>query len=106
MAPGFDFGIRSTSRLMAKVTGRVQRPSRKRAWASLALADANTSAGGPRSICVCSAFDARKLWVGTLLSAGKTLVSDVAAWTLSARAAAGAARAAAAATMMTRVVRR
>jgi hypothetical protein len=79
MLPGFAFGIRRTSRLMAKVTGRSQSPSRKSAWASLGLAEAKTSAGAPRSICSCSVFDPPKLYRGLLLSAGKTLVTEVAA---------------------------
>jgi hypothetical protein len=36
--------------LIAKVTGRVQRPSWKSLPASTGLADAKTSAGAPRSI--------------------------------------------------------
>ena len=61
MLPGFEFGISSTSRLMAKVTGRVQRPSLNSVWASVGLADAKTSAGAPRSICSCSVFEPPKL---------------------------------------------
>ena len=64
---------------MAKVTGRVHSPLRNSAWASVGLAAAKTSAGAPRSICACSVLEPPKLYFGPLLSAGKTLVRDVAA---------------------------
>ena len=61
MLPGLELGISSTSRLMAKVTGRVQRPSLNSVCASVGLADAKTSAGAPRSICSWSVFEPPKL---------------------------------------------
>ena len=47
--------------LVANVTGRVQRPARNSACASVGLAEANTSAGAPRSICACSWLEPAKL---------------------------------------------
>ena len=63
-APGCDAGTSSTTTLVANVTGRVQRPARNSACASFGLAEANTSAGAPRSICVWSWLEPAKLYVG------------------------------------------
>jgi hypothetical protein len=59
--PGLPLGTISTSLLVANVTGREHRPSLNSARASFGLADANTSAGAPRSIWACSMFEPAKL---------------------------------------------
>ena len=61
MPAGLSAGTSITTMLVANVTGRVQRPARNSAWASVGLAEANTSAGAPRSICVCSWLEPAKL---------------------------------------------
>src|SRR5881398_2483736 len=53
MCAGFRAGTSSTSVFVANVTGRVQRPSRKSACGSAALAEAKTSAVAPRWISRC-----------------------------------------------------
>ena len=66
---------------MANATGRVQRPASYRASASFGLAEANTSAGAPRSICVWSWFEPAKLYLAPGSICGKASRSDAAAYT-------------------------
>lgn len=79
IAPGLAFGTISTSLFVANVTGRSQWPPLKSACASCGLADAKTSAGAPRSICVCSVLEPRKLYVGDVSTCVKTSRSEDAA---------------------------
>ena len=68
-----------TSLFVANVTGRSHLPPLKRACGSAVLADAKTSAGAPRSICVCSTLEPRKLNVGAGSICVNTSRSDDAA---------------------------
>jgi hypothetical protein len=63
---------------VANVTGRAHLPSRNSAAGSAGLAEANRSAGAPRSIWSCSWLEPAKLYVGDLSIRGNAAVRDAA----------------------------
>ena len=67
------------SLFVANVTGRSQLPALNSACASCGLADANTSAGAPFWICVCSTLEPAKLKVGARSICSNTSRSEAAA---------------------------
>src|SRR5713101_7671797 len=83
MCAGFELGTTITSLLRAKATGFEQSPSWKSFLGSVMLAEANTSAGAPCSICAASAFEPPKEYFSFLSIAGKAFVSEAAAYTVS-----------------------
>src|SRR5689334_16300114 len=79
---GFDFGTTITSVFQVKTTGFSTTPFAKSCAGSVVFADAKTSAGAPFVICVASAFDPANEYVLLLSIAGKTSVSEAAAYTV------------------------
>src|ERR1700751_3200848 len=82
MLAGFDLGTTITSVLRVKTTGFEHRPFWKSWVGSVMLADANTSAGAPWVICAARVFEPPKEYFSRLSIAGKTLVSEAAAYTV------------------------
>src|SRR5581483_2692690 len=82
ISAGFDFGTTITSVLRVKTTGFSTTPCAKSCAGSVVFADAKTSAGAPFVICVASAFEPANEYVLLLSIAGKTSVSDAAAYTV------------------------
>src|ERR1700745_3480302 len=83
MSAGFDFGTTITSVLRVKTFGFEQSPCWKSCVGSVMLADANTSAGAPCLIWPARVFEPPKEYFSLLSIAGKTLVSEAAAYTVS-----------------------
>src|SRR4051812_10504773 len=77
--PGVVLGTRRTKTFVANVRGRVHSPARKRSRASVNEAEAKTSAGAPRRICVSRAFEPAKLNDGSESMARKAPRSEAAA---------------------------
>src|ERR1700751_3359247 len=82
MLAGFDLGTTITSVLRVKTTGFEHRPFRKSWVGSVMWADANTSAGAPCVICAARVFEPPKEYFSLLSIAGKTFVSEAAAYTV------------------------
>src|SRR4051812_9451116 len=103
---GLPRGVTSTRTFVANVTGREHLPARNSACGSAGPADANRSAGAPRSIWSWSWLEPAKLYFGEPSIRGNAALSDAAPYTVNACAAAGAARTRAAAMSSAAGVRR
>src|SRR5436190_14161582 len=82
MPAGFDFGTTTTSVLRVKTTGFSTTPDAESCAGNVVFADAKTSAGAPFVIWVARPFEPPNEYVLLLSIAGKTSVSEAAAYTV------------------------